>query len=150
MPKNEIKTNRGRVQIHFNDSTRTKQEYAQEADINYIVKKYQMTGELPRTPRTPLYADVSNVPDYQTLLNTINQVRDLFMTYPAEIRAKFNNDPAIMLDYIEKPENRDTAVQLGLLPGAPTEDLTKDQKNDKISAVSGSSEAVTPEVSKKP
>jgi len=148
MPKNEIKTNRRRVTIKFTEPTLTKQEFKEQCDIRTIIKKFMTTGELPSSNRPPLYADVSQIPDYHTALSKIRAADSFFNSLPAELRAKFNNDPGELLKWASDPMNQKAQRDMGLTPPS-SENLTNAQKNDKISAVSGSStEAERPESSK--
>lgn len=114
LPANEIKTNRKRVQVVFTQPSLTKQEFQLESDINEIIRKFKVTGELPQR-QAGIYADTTQIPDFQTLMDTITQAEDMFMSYPAELRARFNNDPSQMLDWATKPENESAAISLGIL-----------------------------------
>ena len=46
---------------------------------------------------------------------------DAFMALPANVRERFNNDPAELVDFISDVANRSEAIDLGLipLPGKP-------------------------------
>lgn len=143
LTKNETKTKKGRIQKFFTDPSLTKQEYKQEADINVIIKRYVSTGEFPINPQ-PLYADTTQIPDFQTMMNHVIAVEERFDQLPAEVRAKFSNDPSLMLEWAQDPKNNDAAVTMGLIeaknpdpivlrttPPAPTEnqkDLTDPPK----------------------
>lgn len=95
---------------------RTKQSFKEQCDINCIVERYKQSGLVSHVnSKQGTYADVSSVPDYQTALNTVNVARDAFNSLPATVRARFNNDPGMLLDFLSKPENIDEGVRLGLL-----------------------------------
>lgn len=95
----------------------TKQAFKGECDINKIVAKATMTGFVESVnPNSSMYADVSEIPDYQQALNVVNYASKHFQALPAEVRKKFENDPRQLLDYMADPKNRDEAVKLGLLP----------------------------------
>lgn len=120
MPKNETKTIRRRVAITFTEPSQAVQEYRDSTDINNIIRRFKLTGELPpRIRKQPLYADVSNIPDYATALNQVNEAQEAFFELPAELRARFNNDPGKMLAWVENPKNREAAETLGLLAPSP-------------------------------
>ncbi len=95
--------------------TRTKQSEAKATNINTIVAQYDRTGVLPTLGRETLYADVSDMPDYRTALDLIEQADKMFMSIPANLRARFDNDPAVFLDFTSDPENRAEMVEMGLL-----------------------------------
>lgn len=127
--KNEKPKQRKRVQITFTQESLTKQEFAEENDINNIIKRAKITGELPVSSRQPLYGDFTNVPQYQEALNIVNEAQEAFESLPSLVRERFQNNPAMMLDFLADPKNRAEAVKLGLIGGdtpkpAPT-DLPK-------------------------
>ncbi len=95
--------------------TRTKQSEAKATNINTIVSQYDRTGLLPTDGREALYADVADAPDYRTALDLIGKADELFMGVPATLRARFDNDPAVFLDWTSDPANRDEMVELGLI-----------------------------------
>lgn len=97
------------------DPTLTQQNFAEEADINTIVERFGITGQLPTNVRMPSYEDYTNVVDFQTAMNSIAQAREAFDEMPAKVRARFHNDPAEFVDFCSKEENRDEAKKLGLL-----------------------------------
>ena len=41
---------------------------------------------------------------------------DAFMALPANIRERFNNDPAELVDFVSDDRNRSEAIDLGLVP----------------------------------
>lgn len=93
----------------------TKQSFAEECDINTIVRRFGLTGELPSGVRMPTYADFSNVVDFHTAMNAIAQAGEAFDAMPAEVRARFDNDPAKFVDFCSDEGNRAEALKLGLL-----------------------------------
>lgn len=97
------------------DASLTKQSFAEDADINTIVRRFGVTGQLPVGVRQPMYGDFENVMDYHGAMTAITQARESFMMMPAEIRARFHNDPAEFVDFCSKQENKDEAIKLGLV-----------------------------------
>lgn len=95
--------------------TRTKQSEAKATNINTIVAQYDKTGLLPQVGREALFADVSDVGDYRSALDLIRNAEELFMTIPADVRSRFENDPAVFLDWTSNADNRDEMVEMGLL-----------------------------------
>lgn len=94
--------------------SRTIQSAKDDADINVIVKRFGITGQMPASPRLPSYGDYSGVIDYQSAMNVIVQAKEAFMELPAEIRAKFGNDPQAYLQFASDPENIDSMRKMGL------------------------------------
>lgn len=105
--------------ITFKGPSMTRKEFATDADINHILERYQETGFLvdPLHPSTrrPMFGDFSNVQDYQSALDALNQAQDDFMQLPARVRARFENNPQKLLDFLNNPDNIDEAISLGLL-----------------------------------
>lgn len=102
--------------VKFEDASLTRQEFAQEADINNIMRKY--ASGLPPSPagaRPPLFGDFSNVPDYQTALNKVLDAQERFAELPSHVRKRFDNDPAKLLEFLASEDNRAEAVDLGLV-----------------------------------
>lgn len=107
---------RKRVSIVFEGKGRTQQNLKDEVDINNIVKRYQVSGEVPEQ-REGYYADVSKIPNYQQALDIVSRAEDAFNSLPAKVRGRFMNNPGMLLEWLEKPENRAEAIELGLLEG---------------------------------
>ena len=93
----------------------TQQNAKDECDINIIVEKAKRGADLSQLERRPIYGDFTNLPDYRTALIMVNQARDAFMALDANVRKRFGNDPAMMLDFLNDPNNREEAVKLGLV-----------------------------------
>jgi len=41
------------------------------------------------------------------------------MALPAQLRVRFDHDPVKLLEFLENDQNRDEAIQLGLIDGQP-------------------------------
>lgn len=93
----------------------TQQHFKDETDINNILRQFNVTGMLPEAPLSPRYGDFSGIVDYHSALNAVIAAEDSFMTLPAQIRARFENDPAQLIDFLSDENNRQEAVKLGLL-----------------------------------
>ena len=85
-----------------------------DADINTIVRRFGLTGTLPQSLRLPEYGDYDAVYDYHSAQLAIVQADREFMTIPAEIRAKFDNDPGSFFLYAADPANIDGLREMGL------------------------------------
>lgn len=91
---------RRRPVVDCSDSpSMTQQQFKESADINNILRQFDRTGLITHVAKgTPLYLDVSEMPDYRSALDHVRQVEGHFMTLPSEVRARFNNDAALYLD----------------------------------------------------
>lgn len=110
---------------YFTDESRTEQEHAEEADINYIAERFLRTGEAPQVLNLPTAGDFEGIFDFQTAMNTIAQAREEFMTLPAKVRTRFGNDPAQLLDFVNDESNREEAIKLGFIPKPDTPPVEK-------------------------
>jgi phage internal scaffolding protein len=101
------------------DVSLAQQHMKDECDINVIIERFGVTGELPNSPVSPRYGDFSEVTDYHTALNTINATMDDFMALPAKLRVRFDHDPVKLLEFLQNDQNRGEAIELGLIDGQP-------------------------------
>ena len=101
--------------LHCEDATLTQQHFKDECDINNILRQFNITGLLPEAPLSPRYGDFTGIGDYHSALNQVIAAEDEFMRLPAQIRSRFDNDPAKLIDFLEKSENKDEAIKLGLV-----------------------------------
>lgn len=109
--------NRPRNPQTFTGESLTQQHMKSEADINTIVGRYMKTGQLgnPVSNKQPIYGDFSSI-DYMEMRNAIADIDQEFGALPSRIRSRFQNDAHQLIRFIEKPENYQEAVKLGLLP----------------------------------
>lgn len=99
----------------------TRQEFAEECDINSLMSKYEKTGILPTNVNTgePRYLDVSDVPDLQTTLSMLSDATTAFMALPALVRREFDNDAVKFVSFAQDPENLPQLRTWGLAPPEP-------------------------------
>lgn len=107
--------NRERVSFDCGETSMTQQNFKQECDINYLLKKYRKTGMMEHFQQYQgNYADLSDVPTYQDALNKVIEAQNAFDTLPAEVRKIFSNDPGAFLEFVDNPDNLDEMIELGL------------------------------------
>lgn len=92
-----------------------------ESDINTIVRRFGLTGELPSGVRAPQYGDFTEATDYHTAMNAVISANNAFMQLPADVRARFNNDAGAFVDFCSDDRNREEAKKLGLIVGSSDE-----------------------------
>lgn len=99
------------------------QSAEEESNINTIVRRFGLTGELPSDVKMPQSGDFTNIPDFHTAMNLVRKSQEEFLRVPADVRARFGNDPQAFMAFIEDDANRDEARRLGLLkaPRTPVE-----------------------------
>jgi hypothetical protein len=106
------------------EDTLTQQHDKDEADINVLVRRFGITGELPQVTVTPVYSDfIEAVGDYHSAMNLIVQADQAFMELPAEVRLRFNNNAGAFVDFASDPDNLDEMREMGLAinPAVATE-----------------------------
>lgn len=115
--------------LHFDAAQdMAQQQFKDDADINRIVERYGVTGELPADVKVPLPDEFYEVADFQSALNVVLEGERAFMEMPADVRRRFDNDPGKFLEFVHDDKNRDEARSLGLLvpePKAPEPTLVK-------------------------
>lgn len=120
---------RPKVALDFKDSpSAVREEYAFEADINNVLKRYATTGWLvdpnsPRNDRVPTYDDWSKSPSFQDSLDIVIKAQEKFDALPVQIRQRFNYDPQALLNFLSDEKNYDEAVALRLI--SPKESKSK-------------------------
>jgi len=100
--------------------SKTQQHFAEDVDVNNIIARFVRTGMLgdpvAMASRQASFGDFSSGEDFHAVMNKVTKAQASFGSLPADIRNKFNNDPALLIDFISKEENLKEAVDLGLLP----------------------------------
>ena len=101
------------------DPSLAQQQFKDECDINVILERFNVTGQLPVVPLQPQFGDFSGITDYQTALNAVLDAQESFDALPARIRERFANDPAAFVDFCLDEANKEEMKALGLISGAP-------------------------------
>lgn len=96
--------------------TLTQQHMGPETDINYLVRKYGLTGEIPMRRELGEYGEFDADMDFQTLLRNVKAGEAMFNHVPADVRGRFENNAGAFLEWIHEESNYDEAVELGLVP----------------------------------
>lgn len=97
------------------EPSKTRQEFAADADINTIVERMGLGYEIPLNTTPPKQGDFSNLPDFTAATKMIRKAQEVFNALPAKIRNRFQNDPEKYLEFFHDEENRDEAVKMGLV-----------------------------------
>lgn len=105
---------RRRVETINTEPSMTEQQFAQDADANYIMKKYISTGIDPFQRKEGYYADISEIPDLSQALQTVTEAQMAFDSLDSNIRSRFGNSPVELLKFLEIPENYQEGVKLGI------------------------------------
>lgn len=106
------------------DKRRTIQSAKADADINVIVKRFGITGQMPASVRLPSYGDFSGVSDFQTAMNVVRSAEESFLELPASVRKRFGNNPQAFLEFCSDEANIDEMRKMGLA-NPKVEDIIK-------------------------
>ncbi len=101
----------------------TQQNFKDETDINLILAKYAKSGLIDHINKYGgHYAEMPAEQDFHAAMNLVTNAQTMFAELPSEIRNMFDNDPGQFLDFVDNPENREEAIEMGLFPqDAPKE-----------------------------
>ncbi len=92
-----------------------KQSFKGECDINNIMKKYVNSGMVTHVSENRgRFADVSEVSSYQEAIQMVRDTHKFFLGLTPDVRAVFDHDPAVFLDFIGDPANEAEIRRLGL------------------------------------
>lgn len=97
------------------DEDKTVQSAKDDADINVILKRFNVGGGLQVPNMEPFYANFGEVDDFQTALNKIMAAEQAFGDLSSDVRNRFENDPAKLISFLDNPDNYEEAEKLGLL-----------------------------------
>lgn len=126
------KDGRVRVMTINDEPSKTQQQFKETVDVNNIIRRYKTTGQIDHlNKRRGMYLDSTNIPDYQTSLQTIIDAQASFSALPSAMRKRFSNDPGEMIKFLSDPKNRDEAINLGLVNPTPEPQQNEPQTKPK-------------------
>lgn len=111
-----------------------KQEFKEECDINTILKRFGLTGELPQVSALPQSGDFTGITDFKTACDMVAAAEAAFLEFPAHIRARFDNDPGRMIAFLDDDKNREEAEKLGIVTAKPVPERSVVQAVDELAA----------------
>lgn len=91
----------------------TQQHFKDECDINNILKSYR--GKVPASEEPAFFMDCT-VNDLQSAYEIAEDIGARFDSLDSEVRARFNNNPLELLEFVHNADNQTAAIELGLLP----------------------------------
>lgn len=112
-----------RGDMDFFEPSKTRQEFAEECDINTLMARYEAGGAITHVNKAmPVYMDVTQLPDMRGYLDIMREASTAFFSLPANVRREFDNDPQKFVDFAQAPENIDRMRGWGLAPPVPVEE----------------------------
>lgn len=125
---------RRRVVLECKDPTRTQQSQKEDADINVIVKRFGITGQIPvRLDRLNLGA-FEGIFDFQSAMNAVVRAERAFAAIPSAIRKRFGNDPQEFVAFASDPKNKEELQKMKLVAADPE---VVPEKVQKVEIVAG-------------
>ena len=70
------------------DESKAIQSAEEESNINTIVRRFGISGELPNQVAMPQSGDFTNIPDFHTVMNLVRQAQEEFVRIPADVRVR--------------------------------------------------------------
>lgn len=98
--------------VDTGDETPTIQSARDEADINEIVRRFGITGQLPVDLPPLMYGDFTEIGDFRSALEAVMDAQARFGQLPGEVRGRFDNDPQLFLNWCEARDDKGVRVNL--------------------------------------
>lgn len=100
----------------------TMSEFAEESDINFIMRAYQSGAPIPvpasvsASPSEAMYGDFAEMPtDLMSYYDKFHQLVSTFDTLPLEVKKLCNYNPRNLLSVLQNPAYKDFLVEQGVL-----------------------------------
>lgn len=103
------------------DEILTEQSHVKEVDINAIVKRHgvDLIAQTSHLQSDNFSMDDIPTNDFQEAMLLVTKAQQNFDALPSKLRKRFENNPAIYLDFVRDPDNADELVSLGLATRPP-------------------------------
>jgi len=136
--------------ITFEKPSLTQQQHLDDCDVNTIMNRFRITGQLKQAVGQFEYLD--NYADgdftYHDAMNFIRNSEQEFMALPSSLRARFENDPGKLMTFLhsDRPEDMTEAVNLGFrqAPEQPTLDVTVPSDSPDVTTPPGTEQKPDP------
>lgn len=93
----------------------TEQSHKNQCDVNKIIRKYDRNGIINHVSKFEAqFGDVSGL-EFKSAQDKVIQAKAMFNELPSSIRKRFQNNPGSLLGFMENPDNRQEAIDLGLI-----------------------------------
>lgn len=99
----------------------TEQAHKEQCDVNNIIRKYDKNGLITHVQKFEARFGDMTGPDFKESYDKIMTAIQMFGELPSAIRNRFDNQPAELLRFMDNPENRKEAIELGIIKADWTE-----------------------------
>lgn len=103
------------------DPSLAQQNFKDEVDINVLLERFKVTGQLPQNVVLPTYGDFTGLSDYQTAMAAVLRAKDQFNALPPDIRNRFANNPQQFLEFCSDEANLPELRKMGLANPLPVQ-----------------------------
>lgn len=100
--------------LECTDKSLTQQQFTEDADINVLLERFRVTGQLPAGGFQPVFADFSGAVDFRSAQDAILKANQSFMDLPASVRVRFANDPGLFIEFASDVKNLPELREMGL------------------------------------
>jgi len=87
--------------------SKVQQQFAEEVDVNTIMRRFGISGVEPLGVASGVYGDFTDIHDYESALERVRGAQERFMELPADVRERFNNDPGLLIRRATEMEPKD-------------------------------------------
>lgn len=129
----KVKKRRAKFAKAFPNKSLTVQADKDRCCVNNIMARYRKTGLVDHVRQHEgRYGDFTTAGDFQEAMSVVASAQQSFDLLPAEVRKRFDNDPAEFLDFVAKEDNFPELVKMGLAKARPisTEDPSKELQKE--------------------
>ena len=110
---------RRRIIKTLDKESKTQAHLAQRTNVNYLMKQYRRTGEMPDPAgllrRQQVFLDCTQIGDFAEVQQRIVDAGNQFRKLDPRVRAKFQNRPEMLIAFLQDENNREEAIKLGLI-----------------------------------
>lgn len=99
--------------------TKTQQQFRDDTDINTIIARFGIEAQVPADFKWPEPNEFIDTFDFQSSMNIIRKAQEQFMSLPADVRSRFDNDPQKFMQFFNNPRNQEEAIEMGLAQRIP-------------------------------
>lgn len=99
----------------------TEQAHKEQCDVNEIIRRYDKTGLITHVSKFEAQFGDLDGTDFKQAQDLVINAKRQFDELPSKIRNRFENDPGQLLAFMADPENRNEAIELGLINSNWTE-----------------------------
>jgi phage internal scaffolding protein len=108
----------------------TQQHFKENQNIQNIMARYGKTGVVTASARRPSYGKFNTGMDYNECMNRVTAVEMEFSQLPGEIKRRFEQNPAKLIDFVMDENNRSEAIELGLIEGNTNTSIARAEQKE--------------------